>query len=96
MCSRLRELVLQIDEITLHNGTYRLVAYLLRQLPPDAEHARDIQLSIPKNVIASRLSLQPETFSRILGNLRHADLLVTEGAHIVLKDVAGLRQLIEV
>lgn len=95
LSTRLHELVLQIDEITLHNGTYRLVAYLLRQLPPDAEHARDIQLAIPKNVIASHLSLQPETFSRILANLRHADLIVTEGAHIVLKDVAGLRQLLE-
>lgn len=95
MSRRLRELVLQIDEITLHNGTYRLVAYLIRQLPPEPEHARDIQLTLPKNIIASRLSIQPETFSRILADLRRADLLLTDGPNIVLKDVSGLRRLLE-
>lgn len=95
MSVRLHELVIQIDEITLHNATYRLVNYLLDQLPAEAEHARDIQLAIPKLVIASRLSIQPETFSRILARLRRDGLIDAEGAHIVLKDVPGLERLVE-
>ena len=95
MSKRLHDLVVQIDEITLHNATYRLVSFLLTQLPAGAEHARDIQLVVPKLVIASRLSIQPETFSRILSHLRHDGLLDGEGAHIVLKDVQRLRQIVE-
>ncbi len=95
MSRRLHELVIQIDEITLHNATYRLVAYLLQQLPDDIAHASDIQLVIPKLVIASRLSIQPETFSRILARLRQDGLVDSEGAHIVLKDVAALRKILD-
>jgi len=95
MSRRLHELIVQIDDITLHDATYRLVSFLLTQLPSGAEHARDIQLVIPKLVIASRLSIQPETFSRILARLRHDGLLDGEGAHIVLKDVERLRQIVE-
>lgn len=95
MSRRLHELVMQIDEITLHNATYRLVQYLLNQLPRGAAHAPDIQLTIPKLVIASRLSIQPETFSRILARLRRDGLIDTDGAHIVLRDVEALERLID-
>ncbi len=95
MSKRLHELIIQIDDITLHNATYRLVCFLLTQLPSGAEHARDIQLVVPKLVIASRLSIQPETFSRILARLRHDGLIDGDGAHIVLKDVERLRRMVE-
>ncbi len=95
LSGRLRELVLQIDELTLHNATYRLAAYLLDQLPSGAVHSRDIQFTTPKVVIASRLSIQPETFSRILANLRDMNLVATEGSQIVVRDVDGLRRLLQ-
>ena len=95
MSRRLHELVLQIDELTLHNATYRLVNYLLRQLPDGAAHSSDVQLITPKIVVASHLSIQPETFSRILKRLRLSQLIEVDGPHIVLRDVEGLRQLIE-
>lgn len=95
MSRRLKELVDHIEDITLHDATYRLAAYLLRQLPQDAAYARDIQLVVPKLVIASRLSIQPETFSRTLASLRREGLVDTDGAHIVLKDVEGLRRIVE-
>lgn len=93
MSRRLRELVLQIDELTLHNATYRLVSYLLRQLPEGALHSSDVQLMTPKLVVASRLSIQPETFSRILKRLRSGGLIEVDGSHIVLRDIEGLRGL---
>ena len=70
------------------------IGALLKQLPESGVHARDIQLMIPKQVIASRLAIQPETFSRILTRLRNDDLIEVEGPHVVLRDVEGLRTLV--
>ena len=97
MSVRLRELVLQIDELTLHNATHRLASYLLSQLPDGANAApdNDRKLITPKVVIASRLSIQPETFSRILARLRDEGLVSSEGSSIVVKDAAGLRRLVQ-
>ena len=49
----------------------------------------------PKVVIASRLSIQPETFSRILARLRDDGLVASEGSSIVVKDVEGLRRFVQ-
>ena len=95
MCHRLHELVHQIDALTLHDGTYRLVSYLLRELPESTGAVTELRLPVAKNVIASHLSLQPETLSRILGNLRRAGLIDTDGPQITLTDIGGLRRLLE-
>lgn len=94
MSARLHEPIVQIDDITLHDATYRVVTFLLTQLPAGAEHARVIQPVVQKRVIASRLSIQPETFSRLLARLRRGGLIDADGAHIVLKDVERLQRLV--
>jgi len=90
---RLHMLVNQIDSLTLQNATYRLVMYLLEQAPRDRD-APDVELTTPKSAIASRLAIQPETFSRILGRLRDQGLVVVNGPHIILRDLKGLRELV--
>lgn len=92
MSQRLHARVDEINSITLRNATCRLVEYLLDQLPAGAAEAPSIHLSTPKSVIASRLSIQPETFSRILSRLTRKGLISVEGSNITLHDVAGLRQ----
>ncbi|NIP73645.1 MAG: Crp/Fnr family transcriptional regulator [Gammaproteobacteria bacterium] len=94
MSRRLRARVEEINNLTLQNATYRLVAYLLQQLPEGAAEAPAIHLATPKSVIASRLSIQPETLSRILGRLAKKGLLSVHGSNITLHDVRGLRELI--
>lgn len=96
MSMRLRRHVNEVDKLTLHNATFRLVSYLLQQMPPDVVESPEVQLTTPKNVIASRLSIQPETFSRILGRLSKAGLIEVHGHSIVLRDIAGLRKQIEI
>jgi CRP-like cAMP-binding protein len=93
---RLRRHVNEVDKLTLHNATFRLVSYLLQQMPADVVESPEVQLTTPKNVIASRLSIQPETFSRILGRLSKAGLVEVHGHSIVLRDIAGLRKQIEI
>ena len=53
-----------------------------------------MQLTTPKNAIASRLAIQPETFSRILGKLRDQGLVAVHGNQITLRNIKGLRELV--
>jgi CRP-like cAMP-binding protein len=92
---RLHGLVNQIESLTLKNATDRLVIYLLDQAPSNMRTPSEITLTIPKGAIASRLAIQPETFSRILGRLRNGGLIEVQGNHIVLRDVAALRAMVD-
>ena len=94
MSRRLHMLVNQIDSLTLQNATYRLVAYLLEQIPRDVKTSPEVQLTTPKGVIASRLAIQPETLSRILAKLRQGNLIEVQGNHITVRDVQALRDLV--
>jgi CRP/FNR family transcriptional regulator, dissimilatory nitrate respiration regulator len=92
MSQRLHRLLNEIDSLTLHNATYRLVSYLLSELPEDVLQSPEIVLTTPKHIIASRLSIKPETFSRILTRLSRDGLIVVRGNSIVLADLQRLRQ----
>ena len=94
MARHLHVMINDINNLSLHNATYRFVEYLLEQLPEGAFELSDIHLSTPKNIIASRLSIQPETFSRILLQIRKKGLIEVHGNDICLLDVEGLRKLL--
>lgn len=95
MSQRLHQRLNEIDSLTLHNATYRLVTYLLGELPDGVLTSTEIVLTTPKHVIASRLSIKPETFSRILTRLSRDGLIVVRGNSIVLADLDRLRQVSE-
>lgn len=95
MSRRLHMLVNQIESLTLQNATYRLVAYLLEQIPRDVKTSPEVQLTTPKGVIASRLAIQPETLSRILAKLRQGGLIEVHGNHITIRDVQALRETVQ-
>jgi len=84
----------EINSLTLHNATYRLVVYLLAQLPEGATELSEIHLGATKIIIASRLSIQPETFSRILLRMSKQNLIEVHGNDITLLNVDGLRALL--
>lgn len=92
MSMRMHGLVNEIDRLTLHSGTERLIQYLLDQLPEDVPPSPAIRLLVPKQVIASRLGIQPETLSRILAKLRHEKLVEVNDDTILLRDVETLRR----
>jgi len=94
MSRRLHMLVNQIDSLTLQNATYRLVMYLLELAPTKTQPGTDIDLTTPKSALASRLAIQPETFSRLLAKLRDQGLIEVHGHHIILRNLQGLRDLV--
>ncbi len=91
MSMRLRRRLNDIEAISLQNATLRFVGYLLEQLPKGSKGPLEIQLSAPKSVVASRLSVQPESLSRILHNLTEAGLISVKGPTIRIHDPKGLR-----
>ena len=88
---RLRQQVDEIEKLTLHPAISRVAGYLVAQVPGDVPLSPEIHLTAPKNVIASRLGIQPETFSRVASRLMKDDLICVQGQYIVLLDVEGLR-----
>jgi CRP-like cAMP-binding protein len=51
-----------------------------------------VHLSAGKSVIASRLNMTPEHFSRILHELGHAGVIEIEGRTVRIPDLEKLRQ----
>ncbi len=91
MSQRLHGMINEIDRLTLHSGTQRLAEYLLEQVPEGVMQSPCIRLLVPKLVIASRLGIQPETFSRIMARLRSDGMIETHNDTILLKDLGALR-----
>lgn len=89
---RLRGLVDEIDNLTLQNATYRLIGFLQQQLAIQTHQSLLISLDIPKNILASRLSIQPETLSRILKNLVSMGIITVDGKTIKIEDVNKLHR----
>lgn len=74
---------------TVRNGRQRLIAYLLRE--SGGLQGVPVRLPVAKGVIASRLNLTPQHFSRILHELVERKLICIRGREFTLLDVAGLR-----
>jgi CRP-like cAMP-binding protein len=83
MSFRLRGLIREIDALSLETGTVRTVSYLLEQAPQDRD---SFELQVAKSVIASRLSVKPETFSRILKNLHEQEIVSIDGRNVTIHD----------
>ena len=87
LSQRLRSLIGEIDNLTLHTAKSRVARYLLAHCPEDQ---RAFALDVRKGVLASRLSVKPETFSRVFKQLTDADVISVQGAHITILDRAAL------
>lgn len=94
MSQRLHARLREINSLALQNATYRLVNYLLEQIPDGASDKPDIHLVTQKSVIAARLSIQPETFSRILSRLSKNGIISVSRQDISVHNVKGLREFI--
>ena len=86
--ARIRE----IERLTMQNARSRLIGYLLDQLvEPSSTEPAQVHLSLPRHVIASQLSMTPETLSRLLRHLADEGLLEIDDRDIVIKRVHDLR-----
>lgn len=86
---RLHMLVKDVEALTLHSATQRVIGYLAR-LEDDGGGGR-ATLPAQKSLVASRLNLTPEYFSRILHELAGEGLVRVEGREIEILDPGRLR-----
>lgn len=87
---RLHGLIGDVEAYSLRSGAQRIIGYLLK----DEELADGDVVNLPasKLVIASRLNLTPEHFSRILHELADDGLVTVSGRAITVLSVERLRQ----
>lgn len=89
---RLHGLVADVQAYALQSGVQRVIGYLLRDAAEVAEagDACSVELPVSKATLASRLSLTPEYFSRVLRELEEAGLIAVDGRRIGIPAVGRL------
>lgn len=92
LAMRLHGLVRDVEAYTLRSGQERVIGYLLAELPDGAaEGPAEVHLTPGKSVLASRLNMTPEHFSRILHDLDASGLIKVNGRSIRVPDLRRLR-----
>jgi CRP-like cAMP-binding protein len=88
---RLHELMADMETCTLMNSLQRVVSYLSHQMPEDEPQSCEIRLDTSKQMLASRLNLAPETFSRALHHLAEGGVIEVSGRTIRVLDTHRLK-----
>jgi len=91
MSVHLRRLVRQVEQLTLQSSEQRVAAFLVRLASVESGPAV-VRLPVDKALVAGRLGMQPETFSRSLSRLKDRGIAV-EARDISIPDVGELRRL---
>jgi len=93
MSRRLHGLVRDVQAYALDSGVQRIIGYLLRdQADDDSPPDRVLTVTLPvsKATVASRLSITPEYFSRVLHELEDAGLIAVDKREIRILDAQRL------
>lgn len=90
MSHRSQRLIEEIGSITLQSAIQRVTQYLIEEkgILDDI----GIRLNLPKQVIASRLGVKPETLSRIITRLRNEGMIDCAKDMVMLKNMPALQQ----
>ena len=93
LAMNLKRLVSRIETGSSLNSSQRVGAFLLHFCPPPRPGggAVDVRLPYDKKLIANRLGMKPETFSRALASLRKHGVAV-RGGSARIADLANLRR----
>ncbi|WP_374590409.1 Crp/Fnr family transcriptional regulator [Aquabacterium sp.] len=100
---RMHGLIHDVESYSLRSGTQRVIGYLLHEDTPELNAAasadaaeasqpveRTVTLPVSKATLASRLSLTPEYFSRVLHELINEGLIEVDKRHIRILDTQRL------
>lgn len=91
VCQHLHARVIEIERSTVQNAKTRLTAYILDEIQEVEDDRACIDLDLPKHVIASRLSVKPETLSRLLRVMANEGLITVEDSRISIPKVSRLK-----
>ena len=86
-------LIVDIEAFALRSGRKRVANFLLQLSVNYGDNQRPLALPAKKSIIASRLGLTPEYFSRMLHELIANGTIAVNGRQITVLDAVCLRQL---
>ena len=89
MSRRLHGLISDVESYSLRSGSQRIVGYLLKDEP--SGDGAQVVLGMSKKMLASRLNLTPEYFSRVLHELVDKGMIAVRGREITILDIGRLR-----
>lgn len=88
---KLHQLMADMETCTLMNSVQRVVCFLSHQAPEQNMAQYEVRLDTSKQMLASRLSLAPETLSRVLHHLVTAGLIEVQGRTLRILDAQRLK-----
>lgn len=89
LSGRMQQRLNEIETLSLKNSTHRVVRYLLNQCN---ENISSFNLPMAKQLIAGHLSIQPETFSRVIRRLTDEQVISQNGRQINILNRFRLEQ----
>jgi CRP-like cAMP-binding protein len=92
LSARLHHLVRDVGSYALQSGRERVVGYLLHRESGRNGAVGSLTLPTKKGIIASRLNLTQEHFSRILHELAAEGLIEVHGREVTIPDIDLLRR----
>lgn len=81
----------ELEHRTLQNTAQRIGCFILRLCNYNTKGPQTINLPYDKTLIAAKLGMQPETFSRGLSRLHIDTNLLIQGSTITVSDISVLR-----
>ncbi len=91
---RIGYLVSELEHLKSQTGCQRVADFLLGLCPDRDEGRVHVQLPYEKGLIAARLGMKPESFSRALKRLKQMGIEIHRD-HVIVPDMAALRQFAE-
>lgn len=91
VCRHLHQRVQEIERLTIQNARSRLSSYLIDHIVETNDDEATVRLDLPKHIIASRLSVTPETLSRLLRALSDDGILTVDDRLVFVHSLARLR-----
>jgi CRP-like cAMP-binding protein len=90
LSQRLHMRIREIEYLTLESATHRLVRLIEGRLPAGEDGPTEVTLQESRQELASRLSMKPETLSRILRQLSDAGAIDVHGRVLRVPDRSRL------
>ncbi len=91
VCYHLHQRVQEIERLTIQNARSRLASYLIDHIVEADDDEATVRLDLPRHVVASRLSVTPETLSRLLRSMSDDGILTVDDRLIFVHSLARLR-----
>jgi CRP-like cAMP-binding protein len=91
---QLKFLVEQVEQIRVRSAPQRIAEFILSLAPGSNTGPAEIEFPFEKNLLANRLGMKPESFSRALAKLRSCGLTV-EKEVIKIADIGCLRRFVD-